>query len=90
MFTNWDLLQGLGRVNPGATSQWPQPSSSSRVLLPLGSEPSELDTILIEATTQTASLAASYVELLRHISPLDRMEEENWVPAGCYCLDEAA
>ena len=23
MFTNWDLFWGLGRVNPGATSQWP-------------------------------------------------------------------
>ena len=77
VFTNRDVLQGLGRVNLGATSQWPQPSLSSRVALPLGDEPSELDTGLIEATTQTASLAMSYVELLRHITPLDGMEEEN-------------
>ena len=23
VFTNWDLLQDLGRVNPGAMNQWP-------------------------------------------------------------------
>ena len=25
-FTNWDVLQGLGAVNPGAMNQWPQTS----------------------------------------------------------------
>ena len=53
VFTNWDLLQDLGRVNLGAMNQWPQPSSSSRVKPPLGNEPSELDTSFTEATTQT-------------------------------------
>ena len=38
VFTKWDVFQGLGRVNPGAMSQWPQPSSSSfgRIVPPLG------------------------------------------------------
>ena len=75
VFTNWDLLQDLGRVNLWATNQWPQPSSSSRVVLPLGDKPSELDTSFTEATTQTASLAATDVKL---------------VPAGHYYLDKAA
>ena len=29
VFTKWDVIQGLGRVNLGATSQWPQTSSTS-------------------------------------------------------------
>ena len=78
VFTNWDLLQDLGGVNPGATNQWPQPSSSSRSVPPLGDEPSELDTSFTEATTQTISPAANNVEPIRHITPQDRMEEENW------------
>ena len=78
VFTNWDLLWDLGRVNLGATNQWPQPSSSSRVVPPLGNEPSELDTSFTEATTQIVSPAANDVELIRHITPQDRMEEENW------------
>ena len=77
VFTNWDLLQDLGRVNLGVMNQWPQPSSSSRIVLPLGDEPSELDTGFTEATTQTTSPAVSCV-LLRHITPLDGTEEENW------------
>ena len=32
----------------------------------------------MEATTQTASPAMSGVELTRPITPLDRIEEENW------------
>ena len=77
VFTNWGLLQDLGRVNPGAMNWWPQPSLSSRIVPPLGDEPSELDTDFTEATTQTASLAASCLELLRHITPPGGMEEEN-------------
>ena len=79
MFTNWDLFRGLGRVNPGATSQWPQPSLSGfgRIVPPLGNKSSEHDTRFTEATTQTASLAMSNAELTGHITPLDRMEEEN-------------
>ena len=78
VFTNWDLLWDLGRVNLGTTNQWPQPGLSSRVVPPLGNEPSELDTSFTEATTQTVSPAANDVELIRHITPQDRMEEENW------------
>ena len=80
MFTNWDLFQGLVRVNLGAMSQWPQPSSSSfsRTALPLGNRLTEPDTGFTEASTQTASLAMSNVEQTGHISPPDRMEEENW------------
>ena len=26
IFTKQDIIQGLGRINPGATSQWPQPT----------------------------------------------------------------
>ena len=79
MFTNWDLFWGLGRVNLGATSQWPQPSSSSfgRLVPPLGDKPSELDTGFTEATTQTSSPAMSDAELTGHITPPGRMEEEN-------------
>ena len=78
VFTNSDLLWYLGRVNLRAMNQWPQPSSSSRIVLPLGNEPSELDNSFFKATTQTASLPVSCVELLRHITPPDGMEEENW------------
>ena len=78
VFTNWDLLWDLGRVNLGATNQWPQPGSSRRVVLPLGNEPSELDTSFTEATTQTISLAANNVEPIRCIIPQDRMEEVIW------------
>ena len=77
VFTNWDFLRDLGRVNPGATDWWPQPSSSSRAVPPLGDEPSKLDTSFTEATTQTISPAANDVELIRHITPQNRIEEEN-------------
>ena len=45
---------------------------------PLGNQPGEQDTSFMEATTQTASPAMSNVKLTRCITPLDRMEEENW------------
>ena len=37
IFTKWDVIQGLARVNPGATSQWPQtgPTSFGRMNPPL-------------------------------------------------------
>ena len=78
--TKWDVIQGLGRVNPGATSQWPQTSSTSlgRMEPPLGNQPVEQDTSFMEETTQTASPAMSSVELSGPITPPDRMEEENW------------
>ena len=86
MFTKWDIIQGLGRVNPGATSQWPQTISTSFERMdppwspgptPVGDQPVEQDTSFVEATTQTASPAMSGVELTGHIPPPDRMEEEN-------------
>ena len=80
VFTKWDVIQSLGRVNLGATSQWPQTNSTSfgRMEPPLGDQPVEQDTSFMEATTQTASPAMSDVELTRPITPLHRMEEENW------------
>ena len=77
VFTNWDLLWDLGRVNPGAMNQWPQTSSSSRVVPPLGDEPSELDTSFTEATTQTAFPATTNVKSVRCINPPDGTEGEN-------------
>ena len=71
--TNWELLRDLGRVNLAATYQWPQPSSSRRVV-----PPSELDNGFTEATTQSVSLAISNAEPIRCITSQDRMEEENW------------
>ena len=87
VFTKWYIIQGLGRVNLGATSQWPQTSSTSfrRMDLPLpprptpvGNQPFEQNTSFMEATTQTASPAMSGIELTGPITPPDRMEEENW------------
>ena len=77
VFTNWDLLQDLGKVDPRATDQWPLTSSSRRVMLPLGDEPSSTDTGFIEATTQTISLAATDTEPIRHTTLLGGMEGEN-------------
>ena len=86
MFTKWDVIQGLGRVNLGTTSEWPQTSSTSfRRMdpplsprpIPVGDQAVEQNTSFMEATTQTASPAMSNVELTRPITPLDRTEEEN-------------
>ena len=77
VFTKWDIICGLGRINPGATSQWHQTNSTSfRTERLVGNLPVGQDTSFMEATTQTASPAMSNVELT--ITPLDRMEEENW------------
>ena len=94
IFTKWDIIQGLGRVNPGATSQWPQttPTGFGRVDPPLSpcvatvhltrlqvdDQPVEQNASFMEATTQTASPTMSRVELTRTIAPPDRTEEENW------------
>ena len=79
MFTKWDIIWGLGRVNPGATSQWPQTSSTrfGRMEPPLGDQPVEQNTSFMEVSAQTTSPATSSVELTRPITPPDRMEEEN-------------
>ena len=87
MFTKWDVIQGLGRVSPGATSLWPQTSSTSFGRMdpplsprptPVGDQPVEQNTSFMAAATQTTSPAMSGVELTRPITPADRMEEENW------------
>ena len=79
MFTKWDFIWGLGRVNLGATSQWPQTNSTGfgGIEPLLGDQPFEQDASFMEATTQTASPTMSNVELTRPITPPDRMEEEN-------------
>ena len=80
MFTKWDIIWGLGRVNPMATSQWLQTSSTSfrRMEPPLGDESVEQNTSFMEAAVQTTSQAMSGVELTRPITPSDRTEEEKW------------
>ena len=96
VFTNWDLLWDLERVNLGAMNQWPQTSSSSRVEPPLGNEPSKLDTSFAEATAQTASPAVANVEPIGCITPLVGMERENWyllvitASIGKLCLGSAS
>ena len=78
VFTNWDLLQDLGRVDLRAMNQWPQTSSSSGVMLPLGDGPTKPDTGFTKATTQTISPAVTDAEPIRHTTPLVEMEGENW------------
>ena len=77
-FTKWDVIQDLGRVNPGATSQWPQigPTSFGRMDPTLSPRPIpvsdchvEQNTSFMEATTQTTSLPClglSWPDLLLH------------------------
>ena len=77
VFTNWDFLQDLRRVDPRAMNQWPQTSSSCGVMLLLGDEPSEPDTSFTEATTQTISPAVTDAEPIRHTTPPVGMEGEN-------------
>ena len=77
VFTNWALLRDLGRVDPRAMNQWPQTSSSSGVMLPLGNEPSKPDTSFREATTQTIPPAMTNAEPIRHTTPPVGMEGEN-------------
>ena len=86
IFTKWDIIKGSGRVNLGATSQWPQTSSASFGRMdpslsprptPVGAQPVEQNASFIETTTQTTSPAMSSVELTGPITPPDRMEEEN-------------
>ena len=90
VFTKWNIIWGLGRVNLGGMSQWPQTSSTSfgRMEPPQGDQPVEQDTSFMEATTQTTSPAMSNVELTGCITLPDRMEEETYT--GCHCFDKAA
>ena len=79
VFNDWDIFLDLERVNPEATSQWHQTSLSglSRMGSPLDNQPGKENIHFMEAATQTASPAMMDVELTRHITPPDRMEEEN-------------
>ena len=74
VFTNWVLLQDLGRVDPRATDQGPQTSFSSRVMLPLASKP---DTSFTEASTQTVFPAATNAEPTRCTTPPAGLEGED-------------
>ena len=78
---------GLREGQSGATSQWPQTSSTSFRRMdpplsprptPVGNQPVEQNTGFMEATTQATSPAMSGVELTRPLPPPDRTEEENW------------
>ena len=75
-FTNWDILQGLGAVHPGATNQWPQTSLCNQAMPPLGEESSGLDTSFTEATTQTTSPAATDMDTVSHGNPPFGMESK--------------
>ena len=75
VFTSWDLLWDLGRVDPRATNQGPQIGPSSQVMLPLGGKP---NTSFTEATTQTISPAVTDTEPVRHTTPPVGTEGENW------------
>ena len=77
VFTNWDHLRDLGRVDPRAMNQWPQTSSSCGIMPPLGDEPREPDTSFTEATTQTISLAMTNTKPIRHTIPPVGAEGEN-------------
>ena len=78
VITNWDLLWDLEKVDPRAMNQWPQTSSSRRVIPPLGDEPGKTDASCTEATTQTVSLAVADTEPIRYTTPPVRMEGESW------------
>ena len=93
IFTKWDIIQGLVRFNPVATSQWPQtsPTGFGRVDPPLSpcvtmvpstrfqvdDWPVKQNASFMEATTQTTSPTISGVKLTRPIALLNRTEEEN-------------
>ena len=78
MFTDQDIFHDLDRVDPEVMSQWPQASSFGlhRREHLLEDQPGKQDIHFTEATTQTASLAMTNVELARCITPPDGMEEE--------------
>ena len=69
VFTNWELLKDLGRVDPMAMSQGSQTSSSSKVMLPLGNEPGE---------SNPGSPTVTDNEPARCTPPPVRVKVENW------------
>ena len=79
VFTKWDVIWGLGRLNLGATGQWPQTNSTGfrGIESLLGNQPVEQDASFMDATTQTTSPTMFNVEPTGPITPLDRTEEEN-------------
>ena len=92
--TKQDVIQGLGRIDPGTTSQLPQPTPTDlgRVDSPLSpcvttvpstrlqadDRPIGQDASLMEAATQTASTTMSWGKLTSPITPLEQREVENW------------
>ena len=77
VFTNWDLLWDLERIDQKAMNQGPQTSPSSRVMPPLVNEPSKPDTSFIEASTQTVSPGMTDAKPVRCITPPVGTEGEN-------------
>ena len=80
MFTDQDIFWDLDGVDPEALNQWSQTSSSSLggIEPPLDNQPGEQNICFMEATTQTASLPVTNVELAECITPPGRTEEKNW------------
>ena len=71
-FNHWDVVQGLGVIHLGSTSQWPQTTLFSHVLsLPVEGQD------LMESTTHTASPIAKE-DVTRCTTPLSGTERENW------------
>ena len=69
VFTNWDLLWDLGRVDPRTMYQGSQISLSSRVMLTLGDKPGK---------PNTGSPTVTDTEPVRCTTPPVGMEGENW------------
>ena len=71
-FDHWDVVQGLEVIHLGSTSQWPQATLFSHVLLLLveGQD-------FMETTTHTASPIAEE-DMTRCTTPPSGTERENW------------
>ena len=79
MFTDQDIFQDIDGINLEVMSQWPQtslPGLGRREPL-LEDQLGKQNICFTKAMTQTVSLAATNLELVRCITPPDRREEEN-------------
>ena len=71
-FTNWDVVQGLGAIHLGSTSQWPKTTLFSHMLsLPVEGQD------FMETTTHTTSPIADE-DVVRCTNPPSGTERENW------------
>ena len=71
-FDHWDVVQGLGVIHLGSTSQWSQTTLFSHMLpLPVGGQD------FVEPTTHTASPVAEE-DMTRCTTPLSETERESW------------